>query len=342
MTTILGKLITDKSLTFYVGAQPYTLDREASNFDAVVAELNKPLPDTATLIRLVDQAKTVRDEITAAVKGTSSVNYLTKGVINVTRSGVTFNGELIDGALANRLMDVLDAGFNLGPWVRFAENVFQNPAEYAREELYDWLAKSDLPITDDGHFIAYKVVRDDYKDIHSGKFDNSPGQIVQLQGRHQVNPDRTQHCSEGLHFCSKEYLPSFGYDSSGRRVLLLKINPADVVSIPDDYNFTKGRCWRYEVLEEIPHAEINGRTWAPVYKYDESDYDDEVDEDYYEDDDLDDNDDEVARESRIQFLLENYDVVGLRKLAAGNGLSSELAYKVYSKSQNAAWIADHE
>jgi acyl carrier protein len=34
--------------------------------------------------------------------------------------------------------------------------------------------------------------------------------------------------------------------------MLVNINPADVVSIPADYKNTKGRCWRYEVVDEIP------------------------------------------------------------------------------------------
>jgi hypothetical protein len=33
--------------------------------------------------------------------------------------------------------------------------------------------------------------------------------------------------------------------------MILKINPRDVVSIPNDYNDTKGRACRYEVIDEI-------------------------------------------------------------------------------------------
>ena len=33
--------------------------------------------------------------------------------------------------------------------------------------------------------------------------------------------------------------------------MVLKINPADVVSIPTDYNDAKGRACRYEVIDEI-------------------------------------------------------------------------------------------
>jgi hypothetical protein len=33
--------------------------------------------------------------------------------------------------------------------------------------------------------------------------------------------------------------------------MILKISPADVVSIPSDYNGAKGRCMRYEVVAEV-------------------------------------------------------------------------------------------
>ena len=34
-------------------------------------------------------------------------------------------------------------------------------------------------------------------------------------------------------------------------MVILKINPRDVVSIPTDYNNTKGRTCRYEVVGEV-------------------------------------------------------------------------------------------
>jgi hypothetical protein len=52
-----------------------------------------------------------------------------------------------------------------------------------------------------------------------------------------------------LHFCSQEYLPHFG--GSDSRVVIVKINPRDVVSIPTDYNNAKGRACRYEVIGEV-------------------------------------------------------------------------------------------
>jgi hypothetical protein len=103
-----------------------------------------------------------------------------------------------------------------------------------------------LPITPDGHFLAYKKVKVDYKDCYSGTMDNSVGQVVEME-RNRVDDDKDRTCSTGLHFCSREYLNHFG----GERVVIVKINPRDVVSIPADYNNTKGRACRYEVIDEI-------------------------------------------------------------------------------------------
>jgi hypothetical protein len=111
------------------------------------------------------------------------------------------------------------------------------------------LEKNSLPITPDGCFLAYKKVRNDYLDIHSGTMNNSVGQVVSME-RNEVDDDKDRTCSAGLHFCSQDYLPHFGngYDN---RVVILKINPRDVVSIPSDYNNAKGRACRYEVVGEI-------------------------------------------------------------------------------------------
>ena len=64
-----------------------------------------------------------------------------------------------------------------------------------------------------------------------------------------VDDNQNNTCSSGLHFCSQEYLSSFGDSSS--RTMILKINPRDVVSIPTDYNNSKGRACRYEVIGEL-------------------------------------------------------------------------------------------
>ena len=150
------------------------------------------------------------------------------------------------GAIVDRMVTMLQAGFPVEPLVNFMENMMQNPSYRAVNELYGFLEKNRLPITGDGHFLAYKKVRADFKDCHSGTMDNSVGQIVEME-RNQVNDDKNQTCSAGLHFCSESYLKHFG----GERTVIVKINPRDVVSIPTDYDNAKGRACRYEVIGEV-------------------------------------------------------------------------------------------
>jgi len=122
----------------------------------------------------------------------------------------------------------------------------QNPSKRAVTELYGFLEKNNLPITSDGHFLAYKKVKQDYTDCYTGTMDNSVGKVVEME-RNRVDDDQNNTCSTGLHFCSRDYLNHFG----GERIVIVKINPRDVVSIPTDYNNAKGRACRYEVIDEI-------------------------------------------------------------------------------------------
>jgi transcriptional regulator with XRE-family HTH domain len=174
-----------------------------------------------------------------------------QGAVEVRKDGVYYKGSKIDNSLTQRILQIIKEGKPVGRMLKFMDNLMRNPAQFAIDELYDWLKGCNLPITDDGRFTAYRRVRADYKDCYTGTIDNSPGQIVFMK-RSDVNPDRTQTCERGLHFCSAAYLPSY----PGDRVMEVVVNPADVVSIPNDYNFTKGRTWRYEVVREVPAEQL--------------------------------------------------------------------------------------
>ena len=150
--------------------------------------------------------------------------------------------------LAAKFIEMYQEGFPVEPMVNFMENLMQNPSKRAIDELYGFLEKGNMPITADGCFLAYKKVRNDYLDIHSGTMDNSVGKVVEME-RNEVDDDKDRTCSTGLHFCSIGYLDHFGGNDS--RTVIVKINPRDVVSIPSDYHATKGRACRYEVIDEI-------------------------------------------------------------------------------------------
>ena len=119
----------------------------------------------------------------------------------------------------------------------------KNPSQRAINELYGFLEHGNMPITADGCFIAYKSVRTDFKDVHTGTYDNTPGNVHEMPYEH-VDPNCEQHCSTGFHVGSYEYASTFG----GGNLILVKVNPADAVSVPTDHDAQKLRVCRYEVI----------------------------------------------------------------------------------------------
>ena len=169
-----------------------------------------------------------------------------KGNVSIEGEILFWKGKELNTGLAVRMIQMLQEGFPIEPMVLFMENLMSNPSKRSVQELYGFLEKSNLPITPDGHFLAYKKVRSNYFDVHSGTMDNSVGNVLEME-RNEVDDNKDQTCSTGLHFCSMSYLNHFG----GERTVIVKINPRDVVSIPADYNDAKGRTCRYEVIGEL-------------------------------------------------------------------------------------------
>ena len=172
-----------------------------------------------------------------------------KGVVTIRDGEVYYNDVRIHNTLTNRIVAMAKEGFDIGHMVKFLENLMANPSYRAVNELYDFLEAGGIPITENGTFLTYKKIRSDWKDIHSGKFDNSIGTVVSMP-RNMVDEDSSRTCSAGLHVCSYGYLPHFGC-GGGDRVVICEVNPADVVSIPTDYNNTKMRVCGYTVIGEV-------------------------------------------------------------------------------------------
>ena len=242
-------ILTDSTLTVVIDGVPNHVERTNSNWDKIKEALSTP--------------ETTSDEILTLMKPSIAVGNAISSTGNIElRGGVLFfKGQQVHNALAGRVLDIVNEGFDVLPWVRFTENVYDNPADFSRDELYLFLENANLPITSDGHFLAYKNVSDNYTDNHTRTMSNSIGSIVQMP-RERVDRDRNNTCSVGLHFCSKDYLSYYG-GSSGH-TMIVKINPADVVSIPSDYDNTKGRTWRYEVVGEIPFEGVQKYNWSAI------------------------------------------------------------------------------
>lgn len=227
---MLPYMIQGTNIVVVINNKPHTINKAHVNYEKVKEAIRKE--DWDQVKKIIDPEKVVLE--------------YGNGRVAVQGDKLFWDGVEMHNALSRRMLQMLQDDFPILPLIKFMENLSENPSFRAVNELYGFLEKNNLPITPDGHFLAYKKVRDDYKDVYSGTFDNSVGKVVEMP-RNKVNDDKNQTCSAGLHFCSEEYLNHFG----GERVMILKINPRDVVSVPTDYNDSKGRCCRYEVIGEL-------------------------------------------------------------------------------------------
>lgn len=212
--------------------------------------------DEVTSTDLFEEKGKVEEAVLAEFKALKDTSKLlakwSNGALEITSTSVVYNGQEVQPELTEFLIekflnnphdqDAFDA------WSNFIK-VASNATSYkVVNRLFMFLQKNDLQIDADGNVLAWKVVRDDYKDIHSGRFDNSPGQILEMP-RNQVDDDDSRTCSRGFHVCSWDYLRSFA--GQGNPVMQVKINVNDIVSIPLDYNGEKVRVCKYEVLRQV-------------------------------------------------------------------------------------------
>lgn len=158
----------------------------------------------------------------------------------------------LHNALVDRIISMREQGFDPEPMVKFLANINTNPSEEAKKDLYGFLETNSLPVTIDGHFLAYKKVRADFKDGYSGRYDNSPGKTIKMR-REDVIADRNRTCAAGLHVCSGGYL---GNSIGGSTIMLIKVHPANVVSVPVDYKNSKMRTCEYTVIKELKQEDV--------------------------------------------------------------------------------------
>ena len=227
----------DGTVNAFVGGKPYTFNKSHHNYGALVAYLENGNVE----------------HFEASYDMASTVEHYCDGYVHVEKGELTWQGVPMPDLFTDRILQMRKEGFNIDPMLNFLDNMNDNPSDKAIVELFDFMQNKHLPITDDGHFLAYKAVSPDFKDIYTGNFDNSVGSEVSID-RINVDSNRDKHCSAGLHVGAIDYVKSYGGidldedNDGGNQIVICKVNPADVVSVPSDATFQKLRCCKYEVV----------------------------------------------------------------------------------------------
>ena len=294
---------TENAITVAVDGLAYTVPKTAPNYKDVKSALVRNEADVSVFKRLLN----IR----------AYIAQLTEGRAELVDGKLYFDGAPMRGALSDRVASMFAEGFGVAPLLRFLNRVAANPrldknsSLYSPDfenELYLFLEGGDCPITEDGKFLAYKMVNANFTDIYTGKMDNSPGKLVKLDKPEDVDANRNNTCARGLHFASLNYVlnGSYGSSSNGHRLVVVEVDPADVISIPYDYNNSKGRAWQYNIDREIEWSDRikpnfisnNSRnSWdePEAEDVDEDDYDYE-DEDEDLEDEVEDEDEDLGEE----------------------------------------------
>lgn len=251
---------------------PYTMQGK----NIVIVVDNKPHTITTGHLKYAKIVQAIKDGDESAVRmlvdpKKTLVNY-GQGKVYVQGDRIFWGDRELRKELANRLVSMIEQEFPVEPIVLFVEKLMQNPSHTAVEETYIFAEHNNLPITSDGCLLAYKRIRENYRDCHSDTVLNKPaslmtpedleyikttqkgvtvtienGVTVVTMDRNAVCDDRRKPCEAGLHFCSLEYLNHF----EAGRTIIVKVNPRDIVSIPNDYNNSKARACRYEIVSEL-------------------------------------------------------------------------------------------
>jgi hypothetical protein len=242
MSNISASIMGSSFLTLMVGSKSTTITDSHPNYEKI---------REAVKVKNYDLVETLLDVV-------QTINAYSQGKITIRDGVIYYGSEEVRNSMVDRILQMMREGFDIDSMVVFLENLMQNPSRRAVDELYGFLEEAKLPITEDGHFLAYKKVSSTYKDLYTGKMDNSIGARIEM-ARNRVDEDKDRTCSSGLHFCAFEYLRH--YHGGSGRVVIVKINPRDVVSIPSDYNNAKGRACAYEII-----GEHEGHDTSPTFQ----------------------------------------------------------------------------
>mgnify|MGYP003493016786 FL=1 len=238
-------IVTGPSIILFVKGKNYTVKKTDEKF--------------LTVLEAINQNKSDDEVINLLAKPTVSKDF------NVQEN--TYKGNPLHPVLVAKLDSLIREGIPAKHLEKFFENLSLNPSSTSIAECYDFLSYKELPITEDGCFLAYKGIDDNDFSVtgnlntkvlqgevnSSGKIKNTVGSVIKVE-RNQVDDDRSRGCSFGLHVGSLNYAAGFG-----SKVVVVKVNPAHVVSVPSDCSNQKCRVSEYEVV-----ANFEGEILAPV------------------------------------------------------------------------------
>jgi hypothetical protein len=224
--------LSEKFISIYFNGKNVIINSDDIRFEKVKAAIK-------------DKDWTLLDKIITIPK---YIAKYTQGLVSVYENEIYYNGVICHNAVTKKILQFAKENYPFEYLVKFLHKLMLNPSSESREQLYSYIELYKFPITENGDFLAMKAVRPDYLDLYSGKISNKPGLSVIID-RDKCDSNSDLGCSYGLHAGNIDYIKSYG--KSNDRVILVEINPKDVVSCPKDSSYQKLRVCAYNIIEDL-------------------------------------------------------------------------------------------
>jgi hypothetical protein len=222
--------LTDESVTIIVDGKPSTFKKGTPNYAGLVGVIAKQEYHRFGEFLTVE----------SAIAG-----WMDDGDFTDVNGKLHYKGEPVPQALSDRMASMASRSESPKPLMRFYERLQRNPSFRSVQQLYPFLAHKGIPIEEDGCFLAYKSVKSNLTDHHTGTVSNKPGNVLEMP-RNKISDDPDVACHYGYHVGALAYAKSFG--SSPSKIVICRIDPEHVVCIPKDSRQQKMRVCKYEVV----------------------------------------------------------------------------------------------
>lgn len=237
-------IINQQAIVFFHEGKPIRVEKNAHEYTRIM--------------RCFDLPESEQEEAVNSVLREKTEGFTREG-FEINPDQVTYEGDRLPSSLADKVRSIVAEGLPVTLFKKFWENLQSNPSANSVRELYQFLEYKELPITEDGCFIAYKGIDRNGWSVSgntntkvlqgevdkSGRIKNEVGNTIEVL-RRDVDDDKRNHCSYGLHVGSLDYASNFA-----PQTVVVKINPADVVSVPEDCSCQKCRVAKYEVIDSF-------------------------------------------------------------------------------------------
>jgi hypothetical protein len=203
----MNYIITSNAIVLFLDNKPMKFEKGSNQYAKIIEAFDLPESQQEAAVRKAIEKTAERAE---------------KNGFKISPEEVSYKGEILPQALADKVRSIHREGLPLNLFEKFWMNIQDNPSASSVRELYEFLAYKELPITEDGCFLAYKGLESDFWSISGNKqtkvvkgIVNASGHILNTVGaeievkRRDVDDNRDHHCSFGLHVGSLDYARGF-------------------------------------------------------------------------------------------------------------------------------------